>query len=231
MTIAMFVPRAVAPFARRGSLVALAALAVSSASGQVTFFPGVNSVGFSSGAAPGATMYMTPLPNGMGFDGQAGTYTGADWKTADTDGTGLTFTSIGFGSGFIPQGSQYLLDWTFGLNFTGGQVEYTLVSTVLARAPDNSIFQTVARMPFSGVSTPAVNGFNVSSTFSPSFLYDANVTNWNLFLEVFWTGQSPTDTISIVIPPTAAIRFVVPTPGSAALLTLGAGLLTARRRR
>lgn len=210
------------------------------AAADLTFNVDNSGVLLAGNPAPGAVFLITPLSDGIGFDGQAGPYGRAAWNaaTGGNDALGLTFTSQGTFSGSVPAGSLFQMNWLFGLNFSAGEIHYTVTSTMRARqVSDNALVQRVRAI--SGIAT--ASGFIGSSNdLIPAVPADCVGDNWNLFLEVFWTAGGgpaiPDDaSLNVLIPSTARINLVLPTgnvpaPAAAGLLAM-AGIASARRRR
>ncbi|MGH7132525.1 MAG: hypothetical protein ACREJO_11320 [Phycisphaerales bacterium] len=216
---------------------------VAPAAADLTFNVSNSGVQLAGVNEPSATFIITPLSDGIGFDGSAGPYTHAAWNTAlngsDPFTFGLIFSSQGTFSGPVPAGSLFQMNWLFGLTFDEGEVHFSVTSTMRARRnDDNTLVQRVRRID--GIAT-ASGMFSSSNDLVPAVPVDCTGDNWNLFLEVFWTptqsGPAIGDdaTLSVLVPANAHINLIlptgnVPTPGGAGLLVLG-GLVAGRRRR
>lgn len=216
---------------------------VSPAAADLTFNVSNSGVALAGVVQPSATFIITPLSDGIGFDGSAGPYTHAAWNTAlngaDPSTSALIFTAQGTFSGAVPAGSLFQMNWLFGLTFDEGEVHFAVTSTMRARRnDDDTLVQRVRRID--GFTT--LSGlFSSSNDLVPAVPVDCTGDNWNLFLEVFWTpisnGPAISDdaTLSVLVPANAHINLILPTgnvpaPAAAGLLALG-GLIVGRRRR
>ena len=213
------------------------------AAADLTFNVSNSGVALAGVAEPSATFVITPLSDGIGFDGFAGPYTHAAWNTAlngaDPFTFGLVFSSQGTFSGAVPAGSLFQMNWLFGLTFDEGEVHFAVTSTMRARRnDDNTLVQRVRRIDGSTLTSGM---FSSSNDLIPAVPVDCTGDNWNLFLEVYWTpaaGGPPISddaTLGVLVPANARINLILPTgnvpaPGAAGLLAM-AGLVVGRRRR
>ncbi len=162
-----------------------------------------------------------------------GQQTSPDGQTVKLSGNFGPIEGARFGNGFVlywqggfqgpmNPGDNFAANLNFGVNVTGGTVQWSFYSDLWSNEgfEDARILTNLTPMPPSG----QISGLQLESS---SFTQPGETGIFEGYLNLDWTGFSPTDTLSLTIPQNS-IDFTyraVPEPGALQLTLLAFAVL------